>query len=184
MAFFLAVSTPVHATLIVYGTITGVVTSTGGLVSTPASGIYTPVGTAVSGWFSYDFDLLSTPNASGQRSIGATDINASFWIFPSVGEGGGGGGEGLSIFDFVVDANGLPYSGHTMGTPDVIFGSSSVYADFGPSGNAGWSQWTASVTYTITITNNVPDAGATWFLLGLGLASVAVARRCLRQTPV
>jgi hypothetical protein len=36
----------------------------------------------------------------------------------------------------------------------------------------------ANVNYTIT---GVPDTGATWFLLGLGLAGVIGAGRCFRQ---
>jgi len=159
---------PVHAMLIVYGTLSGVVTQSSG----PGPGIRTAVGMPVSGTFSYDYDLLSAPDSSGIRTVSDYDPNSSFIVSSSVGEGGGYrgsiDGDG-SLLRMTVDANGLPYAGVGLNAWDVSIGPSSVGLSENPV-----SYWSADVTYTIT---GVSDTGATWFLLFLGLAGLAVGRR-------
>lgn len=158
---------PAHATLIVYGVIYGTVT-----YSSP--GLTTTVGMPVSGTFSYDYDLLSAPNSSGDRTVNSDDPNASFTLSGGFGEGGayfftlGRGLGGLTV-----DANGLPYSGTGAGGWDAFIGHSSVTLAYYLDPSVDFS---ANVTYTIT---GVPDAGATWFLLGIGLAGAMIARRVL-----
>jgi hypothetical protein len=133
----------------------------------------------VSGTFSYDYDLLSAPNASGIRTVSNYDPNSSFIVSSSVGEGGGYNGsiDGVgTLIKMTVDANGLPYAGVGLSAWDVAIGSSSVGLSENPV-----SYWSADVTYTIT---GVPDTGATWFLLVLGLAGAAVVRRFYRKIRV
>jgi hypothetical protein len=167
-AFLLSAILPVHATLIVYGIINGVVISSSG-------GLQTTVGMPVSGAFSYDHDLLSAPDSSGNRTVSIYDPNADFYITSSVGEGGGfrGSIEGADPFWLTVDINGLPHEGSGAGDPDIGIGSSYVGVAYGAD-----IFWMADVNYTVT---GVPDTGATWFLLGLGLAGVMVARRLFGQ---
>jgi hypothetical protein len=172
-AIFLSAIIPAHATLMVYGVINGVVTGV-----SYTYGLQTRVGMTVTGTFFYDYDSLSAPDASGNRTIVLQtsplgNPNAAFSFSSNAGEGAGGA-SGTGLISFVVDANGLPYSGSFAGGPDGYFGPSSVVAIFAP----GY-YWSATVTYTIT---GVPDAGATWFLLCLALASVMVAHRCFRQS--
>jgi len=60
----LSALTSAQANTIVYGTITGVVTST-----SQSQFFSTRVGMPVTGTFSYDYDLLSAPDASGNRTV-------------------------------------------------------------------------------------------------------------------
>lgn len=157
-AFFLAVITVVHATTIVYGTITGTVTRTSGNVRTT-------VGMPVWGTFSYDYDLLMRDPFSLWIMVGNNDVNAMLYLWSSAGEGGGG----QVVSPFFLDSNRLPFSGVTGTTPSIHIGplAGVVY-------NSS-DAWTAHVNYTIT--GGLPDGGATWLLLGLGLAGITVARR-------
>ena len=161
-AFTLAVTTSVHAVLMVYGTLSGTVVT--------ASGTFA-VGMPVSGYFRYDYDLLSPPDASGLRTIPYYSgyPNYTWPTFtagtPSNGIYGGGYAPGL-----VVDANGFPYSGNAAGTPDILISPGGQVGAY----LSGFGGWGADVTYTIT---GVPDSAATWILLGLGLAGVTLARR-------
>jgi hypothetical protein len=164
---------PLHATLMVYGTVSGVVTT----VSDPLHELQTTVGMSVWGTFAYDYDLLSAPDALGNRTIAGNDPNAYFSIQSSGGDGAGAGDDLLTL---TVTANGLPYSGSGLGEPDLGIGPSSVGAIYND-GPAFDVYWDASVTYTIT---GVPDLTATWFLLVIGLASLLIARRFFRQNRV
>lgn len=172
-AFLLSAIMPVHATEIVYGTISGVVVDANGPVRTA-------VGDTVSGTFSYDYDLLSpAPDSPGNLMVSQYDPNASFIFQSSVGEGVGSVASGLpdvpdDFLFLIVNANGLPVGGGIIGDPaDLGINPSFIGVVYGQ--NVGWG---ANVTYTIT---GVPDVGATWFLLGLGLASIGVARRFFCQ---
>jgi hypothetical protein len=118
----------------------------------------------VSGYFSYDYDLLSAPDSSGNRTV-ASVPSSSFVLFSGIGEGAGYFDDLLQLR---VDASGLPYLGSGQGPWDAGITSSTAIETLAP-GN----YWQANVTYTIT---GVPDGSATWFLLGVGLAGVAVAR--------
>jgi hypothetical protein len=163
-AFLLSAIMPARANLIVYGVINGVVT-----FSSP--GLKTIIGMPVSGTFSYDYNLLSAPDSSGDRTVDFSDPNASFVLASSAGDGGayyttlGRGFGGL-----IVNANGLPYSGTGAGNWDAFIGPSSVTFTYFAGPNVGF---TANVTYAVT---GVPDAGATWLLLGIGLVSVMITQ--------
>ena len=103
----------------------------------------------------------------------ASDFSSVFNLFSSIGEGGG---YDFSNLQLTVDANGLPHFGNGEGAWDISIDPTEVSEVFSP-GNG----WLASVTYTVT---GVPDTSATWFLLGLGLASITVARHFFRQIQV
>ena len=137
----------------VYGDFSGVVTSTNGVI------VHYPVGTPLTGSFSYD--LATSPlvsetfivNIGGQPFAGYNS-----W--------------GTSGLSFWVDANGFPAGGSAASAWDLYIS---------PGGGIGLSSWgnniTAQVTYEIT---GIPDAGATSLLLGIALAGVAVTRRFIR----
>lgn len=173
-AFGLVSISPVHATMIYYGIFSGTVTSTTGWVAPY------PVGTPVTGTFSYDYDLLSPPDSEGLRWTGHTDPKTIFNVnidgrpFASYYNT-----LNLEALGFSVDANGLPVSG----------GFYSTYRwslDIG-SGGALYLSWIqtisdpqligAHVTYTIS---SVPEAAATSFLLGIALAGIGAAKRLMR----
>jgi hypothetical protein len=167
-AFLWAAIVPLHATLIVYGTISGEVTFTTG-----GPFVRTTVGMPVSGYFSYDYGLLSAPDSSGDRTLAPFDLNSSFVVFSSVREGGSYGDDLLQL---TVDSNGLPRYGNGEGQWDISIGPSYVALTRDPGDG-----WQANVTYTIT---GVPDTTETWFLLGIGLASTSIARHFFRQIRV
>ena len=154
-AFLLIAVSPVEA-IPVYGTFSGAVTGTGGTL------VSYPVGTPVTGNYSYDFALLNGNHTS------PLDSTLTFVVYID-GQGYGYSALNGSGLGFSVDANGRPVSGSAAGSWDLLISS------------GGLTLWTfgnnyvsAQVTYA---TPSVPDAGATSSLLGIALAGTAVARR-------
>ena len=160
--FFLTAQ-PVHAVLIYSGTISGVVIAANGWPGGVSPGM------PVSGSFAYDYDLLSPPDSSGLREISPFDSCA----FVSIScDGLGGTAANATGMWLQIAADGLPYSGFGS-PPDIAIGPNWVfYLPLYPEG------YKASVTYQIT---SVPDAGATSYLFGIGLAAVAGARRFIKH---
>jgi hypothetical protein len=125
----------------------------------------------VTGYFSYSLNLLAPPDGLGNRAVSINDPSAYIYIQSSAGESAGAGNPFLS--GYTVNASGYPDGGTGMGLPDLEIQPAFLRALYGPG-----DYWDTSVTYTIT---GVPDAVATWLLLGIGLASVMTARRLFPQ---
>jgi len=164
-AILLLATSPVRATLIYYGIFSGTVIS-----STGPDAAQFPVGTPVTGTFSYDHDLLFV-NSFGQLQTLLNDPACSFLV--NIG-GYTFGYPADSSLTFTVGANGLPISGNANGWWDLSFGNG--YIGLVEMGLTSYVD--SQVTYSIS---SIPDAGASSILLGIALASVAVTRRFFRQ---
>ena len=146
---------------VISGTFSGTVTVIGGSVN----GI--SVGAPVSGFFSYDPSL--TILESGHRWTGLADPAVSFFVDIN-GQPFAGYTALLWGLTFSLDANGAPLQGYSQGTWDLSFNGGTLGLVY----SSGGSYVDAQVTYA------VPEAGATWPLLGVALAGLAGAKRLFR----
>jgi hypothetical protein len=174
MGLLMALVSPTKATLIT-GTFSGAITG-GAITEINGSYIYRPAGTPVTATFSYDTAYLSAPDASGNRQDSFFDPVFYFRLLvggsPFAGYFNGNNPGADAMSEFVVNAAGLPVTGHGMGGWDIFIGPGTIDL---------YQQPYDTLAASMDGTFSVPDSAPTFWLLGMAGTALVAVRRFTRQ---